>query len=289
MAGHFCILGKEYKGPGESAFRVSHKTPIDCDSGESGAQVALRALSDMRDALPAAVKLDIPAAHVRMIAFWAGARLDRSEPESGARVTMSEVLRARKYLTRTGGVAVVSEVDKGPGEMSIHCPVVQWYFMHAAWPAEPHRFSVLPPDVTAWDVLRADIKMAQEKKWDRFMPLYGVDSEGYPGKCGIAVGYASPKRKFYKLAGPDLDATDIPVGKVKARPIAPYTKHPLKRICNKVATAAHYGLTVVSEAEQVRMWSCAEWPRRCRERLPAIMDRLPPGVEAADLAQVNQI
>jgi len=99
---------------------VSHKTPVDCDSGDSGTQVALRALSDMHSALPAAVKLDIPCTHVRTIAFWAGARLDRSEPESVARVTMSEVLRARKYLTRSGGTAVVSEVDKGPGEMAIH-------------------------------------------------------------------------------------------------------------------------------------------------------------------------
>ena len=248
---------------------MCHKTPVVCDGHESGAQVALQALSAMCRALPASVSMGIPDALVREAAFWAGSQLTANDADSGARVTMAVVQRAKKYLNRPGAVACVSEVDKGPGETAISCPVVQWMLMHAAWPAEPHRYDVIR-DRTPWDILREDVRACRENGWDRIMPLYGVNAEGELTTARIAVGYATGKRKMYKLAGPGTSVVDIPRAKVKARPIAPYTKHPMKRICNKCATAEHYALTVISEPDQCRMWTTSEWPERCASRFQAL-------------------
>eukprot|EP01050_Picozoa_sp_SAG11_P028373 SAG11_NODE_7555_length_1129_cov_2.461165_1_plen_294_part_00 len=198
-----------------------------------------------------------------------------SPPDSlRGRVLQRDVLRAKKYLRR----ACVSPVDKGGGRLAIMCPVVQHLVMQKSWPDEPERCTVLCPS-TATDeesakietkILQEEILTYEEKNWSRIATLYGVRGGRVPAGCALPPVYAMIKLKAIVAATAGKHSDNA----VKGRPIGPHTKHPLKNVYNRNATAHHYMLTQIRDGQRVsRLWSTSDYPRRLAAEQAAMQTR----------------
>ena len=168
----------------------------------------------------------------------------------------------------------LSPIDKGAGLTAIMCPHVMWLCMRNAWPDEPDRCEVIcaadaseeTVEKTEREILTQDIKIYHEKNRQRIAKLYGVDPFGRPVNAALPRGYSNPKLKAILAAVPGRKASNI----IKARPIAPHTKIPLKNVTNRNATGHHFLLTQINTGRQTRMWATSEYPRRLRDEQLAL-------------------
>ena len=185
-------------------------------------------------------------------------------------VTKPDVLKAKQHLRHM----CLSPIDKGAGLTAIMCPHVMWLCMRNAWPDEPDRCEVIcaadaseeTVEKTEREILTQDIKIYHEKNWQRIAKLYGVDPFGRPVNAALPRGYSNPKLKAILAAVPGRKASNI----IKARPIAPHTKIPLKNVTNRNATGHHFLLTQINTGRQTRMWTTSEYPRWLRDEQLAL-------------------
>ena len=140
-------------------------------------------------------------------------------------------------------------MDKGAGRLCIMCPVVNWLVMQQAWPNEPHRCTVICPanasaeksEEIKKEIIRKHVAEFTVKNWKRIAALSGFEYNGKMKSDLLPKGYANPKLKSIIAGLPGRKACN----KIKGRPISPHTRHPLKNVYNKVATAHHFMLTQI--------------------------------------------
>ena len=68
--------------------------------------------------------------------------------------------------------------------------------MKAAWLVEPHRFSVII-DRSEWTILREEVDEAVKHGWNRIMPMFGLDANNLPNRCGLSNAYTLGKLKAF--------------------------------------------------------------------------------------------
>ena len=265
--GHFCILGSAYTGPRRAVFRVSHKTPILVGQDDLP-RVVRSALSEMWAGLPDHITVtacDTIVACVTSTAAAACAPDTQLIPGPGA-VTLSDVRRVRKYLQH----AVVSAVDKGPGQTALMCPVVFHSLILKTWPSEPERCQVL--QCSEWDVMMHDIREYERRGWSRLARLFGCDAEGYPtDRAEVPWAFVLIKLKSF-------------VQRVlKGRPIGPHMRIPLRWLYNLIATAHAWMLMHIRTMRAGRMYTTAEYPQRLRAEHAALEARMGPGLRVHSL------
>jgi len=128
--------------------------------------------------------------------------------------------------------------------------------MEMAWPQEPHRY-----EISEWcekKIMKEDIKNYHVKGWDKISKLYGCD-KGKAKRCSVPRVYATIKGKTFNKENMSENGT---IKKLKARPIAPHTKHVLKRVYNKVATATLFCMMQVNVIRSSRLWTTREYVER---------------------------
>ena len=279
---HFTILSDEYTGPGEKALHCSHKSPFEVTHGDAYGELC-RSLHGMKSTLPmilqaqitdtmitATVQSIIGSHHELDKQHRTNSRFDREKC-----VCKDDVIQAKRFLHKNG--ACVAPVDKGAGRLAIMCPVVMWQAMRQAWPDEPERCEVLCPatasrksaDDTEQRLLREYVKYYHQKDWKRISKLYGVDSHGEPVQAALPRAYANPKLKTIIAALHGRAADNV----IKGRPISPHTKHPLKNVYNRAATAHHFILTKISTQRVTRMFDTAEYKVRLHREAAALQRR----------------
>eukprot|EP01050_Picozoa_sp_SAG11_P014553 SAG11_NODE_1805_length_4229_cov_1.746005_3_plen_406_part_00 len=269
--GHFCILSEEYNGPGAAALQCSHKTPIETTSSEVYAEL-YRSVCGLRQTLPLelrAVTTDQMITDVvkSIIRDHCGPAFRREQQPAKleGRVLKRDVLASKKYLRH----ACISSVDKGAGRMAIMCPVVQHTVMQKSWPSEPDRCTIVcganSTEEAAAEaeaqIIAADIDTYRRAGWQRIAKLYGVRGRGEQVNCALPRVYALIKLKAILAASPGKRANNV----VKGRPIGPHTRHHLKHVYNRVATAHHFMLTMCRTRRVTRLWNTADYPRRLME------------------------
>ena len=249
VEGHFAILSPAYDGPGKVCMRVSCRTPVMHSAADLSGE-ATRAMKELVRGLPEVVQLLFKTSNCGlslqacvMRAAGACSLADGGLLAGESRVSMGDLRDFRKFVQG----AVLSEVDKGPGMTAILCPVAQWHVMRAAWPSEPSRCEVL--SLSDRDVMLQDIRQYTERGWARLAKLYGCDDTN-PVRACIPYVYATIKLKAFLQQ------------KLKARPISPHTKIPLRWLYNIVATAHQYMLMCINTQRCARMFETSEYPRR---------------------------
>ena len=272
FGGHFCILSAEYDGPGRDALRCSHKSPVEITNADVFAEL-YKGLSNMRRTLPAVMQLGATDELIKEITRETVARHTVEQQRNptpypdhpDALVTKTEVLKVKRHLRHM----CLSPIDKGAGRTAIMCPQVMWQCQMNAWPDEPDRCEVICPadaseetvEKLEREILMQDIEIYKTKDWQRIAKLYGVDPFGRPVNAALPRGYANPKLKAILAAKPGRKATNI----MKARPISPHTKIPLKNVTNRNATGHHFLLTKINTQRLTRMWATTEYPVRLRD------------------------
>jgi len=279
FGGHFGILSAEYTGPGQSAMRVSHKSPFEVGYMDLYAELT-KSLRDMVYKLPAALQSTITSEDVQQVVKQTCNRTrelrhdqQSSERYESAPIVMKrDVVAAKRYLHGRG--AVVATVDKGAGRLFVMCPVVNWMIMKQSWPDEPHRCEVMCPagateelsDLVEQNINYNYIKAYNDNNWQSIAPISGVDYNGKPRGGLLPAGYANPKLKSILAATAGRKA----VNSIKGRPISPHTKHPLRHVYNRTATAHHYLLTQINSQRVTRLWDTASYTTRLRDESIAL-------------------
>ena len=255
--GHFAFRAEKYEGHGNACFKMSCKTVVDEVHAAGQQETVIRdALRTFVRGLPFDLRAGLCNADINTAVHSKAVRDGLQKCPIGA--TESAELAADVAAVRSDlRHCVISEIDKCRGKLFIMCPFVQWHVMQAAWPNELDRYDVVDQTTTSERrILRQMARTHAKRGWERLGKLYGIDQHGHENRAELPRVYATIKDKCIP--------TDGVITKIKARPITPHTKVPLKRVYRTVATAFLFVLQRTKQQRTCRLWTTAEQVPKCQ-------------------------